>query len=140
MARESTFNPIDETKINMSSKNHREYVTVSPKYGTLSFSIAYADRKKLDGAYIIVKVDVSKKAIFWKKIEGSTNLEKLNVARKLKVYDSNGARTCSISVKKILNAMGIKDSEKSFVQLPIKKYNSTFLSDELEYVQLVHKD
>lgn len=136
MAREASFNPIDEHLLENSSRSRKEYVTVSPKYGTLSFSIPYLMRKEMNGKFIKVKADVAKKAIFWKVIEGATNLDTLKSSRRIKIYESNGARTCTISIKKILKHMGISENEPSYTQLVIKKYDSTFLEDALDYVRL----
>jgi hypothetical protein len=92
---------------------------------------------KLDGAFIALKADPSQKAIFWKKVDGVTDLKSLKNGRRIKIYQNKGSRTCSpVSIRKILRDMNIDEKHITFSQLPVKKYDSSFLSDSLEYVQL----
>lgn len=83
----------------------------------------------LEGKHMKFYVDVAKKAIAWRVIEGNTSLDDLNKARVCKIQ-KNGI--WAVSILKMVNAAGleIKEGRK---HIPVKTYDSKDILAQMKF-------
>jgi hypothetical protein len=133
--REAKFNFVPFLQVNaLNAKVIDKTVTVNLKTGCVSFSKPYIMEKGLDGTMILFFVDVAKKALGWRKIEGE-GLAGMKGAKKVTIYKTTTGTTCQIACKQILKAFGFKEL-KSFKKMPIETYKSNPLDGIVDYVIL----
>ena len=138
MSREATFTFIPESSLTfkkVGSPTNSSNATVSLKYGTLQFSKGYVRSNNLKNKFITLYGDASKKAIAWK-IFDDGDLSTLSYARQVKVNKNECHQP--ISVKKILNTFSLKEKDKSFKRLTVKKYKEGgyLHKGEYHYIEL----
>lgn len=141
MAREATFNFVSENTIKSRKEKNEEtaWASVNGKHNTIRFSPDYIRKKGLNGTFIKLYYDKSKKTIAWRKMENGNSLSALAGHRliEIKEYQTGQYKTkvCQLSITTILDELGI--GEKSFTKAPIKTYRpGGLLEDCYDYVTL----
>ena len=129
------FNFISENKINHKEQESDFTVTVS-KSGVLLFREEYTKAYELGGKYARFFFDKEHKTIGWTIVEGKTELEELNDARKL-IVNVNGMIV--VVVRKILKAMNY-EMVTSLKRLPIKVYKTAMIAGDVHYIILPDKE
>lgn len=118
----------------------RHTVTISRKYGTITFSMDYVTDHSLNGKFIKFMADPSKNVIGWKILK-ENNLPSLNGYRQVRVNESivknTISKTCKLGVGRLLDALKIKDDASTMRNLKIKTYKAQgFLDEDIDYVEL----
>lgn len=142
MAREATFCFQPEAFIQPKAEKRKveHYASISGKNHTIRFAPAYIRHKGLDGKFVKLHFDKSKKAIGWKIME-EHDLQGMAGYRRLKLNTSvtkegYESLSCTLAIKSILEELGIKESAK-FNRLEIKHYQENgHLGSKYDYVIL----
>lgn len=140
MSRQPQFNFEEvHTLVDMKrhSKLHKHVAALHVATGQFRLSAAYIKDHNLNGAFIKLYADVSKKAIGWK-VFREGNLDELKGMHKLqcKTYTSKTGTNelCTISVTPLVKLLELK--EKSYTKMPIQKHQSSLLEGDIFYVEL----
>lgn len=144
MSRAPTFAFIPEEQLVEKHKIRtldKYVVTISPKYGTISFSMDYIRDHSLNGKFIKFVADPTKNVIGWRALkEGS--LPSLRGYRQVKVKEytvgNSITRTCKLGIGELLEALKVHKDKKTLKALPIKNYKSQELLVDggVDYVDL----
>jgi hypothetical protein len=89
---------------------------------------------ELEGKFVQFLVDKEKKSLAWKYYKGSPSQEAMQDLD-LRQLKTNSSGTMMISVQRALSLLGAKE-DVSYVNLPVRKYEAGYLSDEVSYVVL----
>ena len=134
MPREKNFTFIQESQLASKRVGNKHVASVNGKHAQLRFSKEYIMDNKLDGKYVKLHADKSKRAIGWTFLR-EKELGKLKGYRKLtlnnKLVGGYPTLTCTLHIGVLLRSMGIKDG--SWVQLPIEKFTEPGLLDTKTY-------
>lgn len=137
MAKESTFTFISETLLTRKSSDPEFRVSINSS-GMLYFPREVVSVYDLKDKYFKFYADIQKKAIGWTYFENG-QFDDMKKLKKLFIHPKNGAGL--VSVKKLLSAIGLKQLNGSFSDLPVKKYKEQgLLNEEYHYVLINEKD
>lgn len=108
-------------------------VSISVKFGIISFSKNYIRNKKLDGKYVRFYVDKDKKTLGWRVVNEQGNLDVLKGLKR--IVPTGKDVIYRLSIKSILNKMGITDTSKSYTKLEVQEYihNGGHLDGVIKY-------
>lgn len=130
------FNFVPERQLGEVEANSPFRVSIY-KAGTLVFPTDAVDIYELDTKFIRLFADKEKRSIGWSILEGGTNLEELNDARKL-VKTANG--NIIVSIRKLLNKIGIEDFEDGWKNLNVSIYKSSLHTNDIYHVEIPLKE
>lgn len=123
----SLKSPIGDTKFRVSIY----------KTGTLVFSNEVVKIYDLDGKYIRLYADRSKRSIGWSYFDNSVHPEEMADARLLKALPAGHV---VVSIKKLLKSMGIEDLGDGHKQLEVGVYKAAMQPNDIYYVTLPEKE
>ncbi len=126
------FNFIPERQLKEHAQSKSFFYATIISNGQICYGKEYTSVYELDKKFVEFYIDTSKRTLGWRILEGVTELEQLNGARKLEV-NNKGMIKCSITG--LLRSLAWEKGQ-SFLKLPIKVYKSPTVGGEIHYVEL----
>ena len=130
MPREKTFTFIPESQLKRTGHSFQHYISIS-KSAVMTFSKSTIEEYDLNGKYVKLYADVSKKTIAWTIFERGSQSD-LSGLRELKAYSSG---VLQLSIGKLLKSIDFK-LKTSLKKLPVFEYNDLLEKKTYHYVEL----